>query len=61
MDNQKVIENTFQTVTFYVKMEVIDLHLYLKCHSFTGYFSYIFQVQTNNQVCQELENWPQIG
>ena len=34
----KCLKNTCGRVTFSVKMQVIDLHLYLKCHSSTGVF-----------------------
>ena len=34
----KCLKNTCGRVTFSVKMQVFDLHLYLKCHSFTGVF-----------------------
>ena len=34
----KFLKNTFERVTFVVKMQVIDLHLYLKCHLSTGVF-----------------------
>ena len=34
----KMCGNTCGRVTFHVKMQVIDLHLYLKCHSSTGVF-----------------------
>ena len=34
----KCLENTCGWVTFSVKMQVMDLHLYLKCHSSTGVF-----------------------
>ena len=32
------VESTFGRVTFKVKMQVMDLHFYLKCHSPTGVF-----------------------
>ena len=32
------LRNTYGRVTFYVKMQIIDLHLYLKCHSSTDVF-----------------------
>ena len=34
----KCLKNTCGKVTFSVKMQVDDLHLYLKCHSSTGAF-----------------------
>ena len=36
----KCVKNTRGRVTFYVKMQVDGLHLYLKCHSSTGVFTY---------------------
>ena len=32
----KCLKNTCGRVTFLVKMQVDDLHLYVKCHSSTG-------------------------
>ena len=32
----KCVKNNCGRATFYVKMQVDDLHLYLKCHSSTG-------------------------
>ena len=34
----KSLKNTCESVTFQVKMQVIGLHYYLKCHSSTGGF-----------------------
>ena len=34
----KCFKNTCGRVTFQVKMQVIDLHLFLKCHSSTSVF-----------------------
>ena len=34
----KYLKNTCRRVAYYVKMQVIDLHLYLKCHSSAGVF-----------------------
>ena len=34
----KCLKNTCGRVTFLVKMQVDDLHLYVKCHSSTGVF-----------------------
>ena len=34
----KCVKNTCERVTFYIKMQVIDLHLYLNCHFATGFF-----------------------
>ena len=36
----KCLKNTCGKVTFSVKMQVDDLHLYLKCHSSTGFFKH---------------------
>ena len=35
---EKCLKNTFGRVTFYVKVQVIDLHLYVTCHCSTGVF-----------------------
>ena len=42
----KCSKNTSGRVTFQVKMQVIDQHLYLKYHSSPGVFQ-VFLVQTN--------------
>ena len=34
----KCLKNTCGRLTFWVKMQVVGLHLYLKCHSSTGVF-----------------------
>ena len=34
----KCLKNTCGRVTFYVKMQFIDLHLYVKCHYSAGVF-----------------------
>ena len=40
---------------------VEDLHLYLKFHSFTGYFSNILLVKTNYLVYPSVEDWSIMG
>ena len=37
----KYLKNTYGWVTFWIKMLVTDVHLYVKCHFFIGVF-YIF-------------------
>ena len=38
-----MFENTYGRVTFYVKLQVIDLHLYLKYYSSIGVFQTFWQ------------------